>query len=85
MLSMTPDEIKLRSGSRLIWVRYIFCDRYNMTRTETPVRLLAKVCESGRRAMHNNATRIRVQVEHSNALEDVDPHFLIDPTRMKKP
>lgn len=85
MLSMTPAEIRLRRGSLLIWIRYSFSDRYDMTRTQTPVRLLAKVCEPTRRDDFTTASRLRVIVESTGKMEDVDAHFLIDPTRMKKP
>ena len=85
MLYMTPAEIQLRRGSLLYWARYSFTNRYDMTRELVPVRLLAKVSRSCRREDNGRFHAVRVLDPATGKIHALEPHFLIDPTRMKKP
>lgn len=86
MLNMTRAEIRLRHNSLLIWRRYSYDNRYNLTCENVAVRLLAGL---GDKRDHNRPTdrahAIRVIDPTTKRVYDVDPHFLIDPTREHAP
>jgi hypothetical protein len=86
MLNMTRAEIRLRRNSLLIWRRYTYDNRYNLTCENVPVRLL---CGLGDKLDENNirdrSNQIRVLDPVTKRVHSVDPHFLIDPTRSAAP
>lgn len=86
MLNMTRAEIRLRRNSLLIWRRYSYDNRYNLTCEDVPVRLLSGLGDKlDRNQIRDRANAIRVLDTSTGEIHSVDPHFLIDPTRLAAP
>ena len=82
MLRMTKAEVKLRAGSQLTWRHHVYDAAWMLTVNVEIVRLLA-VVGNRRNGPDESVFRVRVRRLSDGKIHDVDPHYLVDPTRLQ--